>query len=299
MKKLYTANGKEVPMIGLGTFPLQGEQIADVLLQALNTGYQLIDTSDDYRGETGIGMAITRLKQYKRFAREDLFIQTKISSNNAHYGEPLEGLYFTKFSPFMKRHTVNEIVKEKVNISLREMKLEYIDSLLLHYPYENYFEEIWESMIKLKKEGKVRYIGVSNFHDRHIEKLKKSSGIIPDINEIYISPIGSKQTDIDYAIKNNIQLLSYSPLMDLHAGRIDESNLRPLMNKYNKSAAQIILRWNIERGCMPLPKTKSERRLKENFDIFDFQLTTKEVQLINSLNKDYQYLIESKICPGI
>lgn len=299
MKKLYTANGKEVPMIGLGTFPLQGEQIADVLLQALNMGYQLIDTSDDYRGETGIGMAITRLRQQKRFCRGDLFIQTKISADYSYFPEPLAGIYFNKYSSFMKRHTVDEVVREKVSISLREMKTDYLDSLLIHLPYENYFLPIWNTMIQLKEEGKVRYLGVSNFHKRHIEILRKTTGVMPDINEIYVSPLGIKQDQIDYANENNIQIMTYSPLMDLHAGRIDESDLKPLMNKYNKSAAQIILRWNIERVCMPLPKTKSERRLKENFDIFDFQLNTKEVQLINNLNKDYQYLIESKICPGI
>lgn len=299
MKKLLSANGKEISMIGFDSFPLQGQQMANMLLKAALAGYQLIDTSDDYRGETGIGMAITQIIREKMLSREDLFIQTKISANNAYNNDPLNGIYFSKYSPFMKRHSVEEIVLEKVNISLREMNLDYLDSLLIHYPYEGYFAEIWDVMIKLRKEGKVRYIGVSNFHKRHIEQLRKTFGVIPDINEIYVSPIGIKQDQIDYSNENNIEIMTYSPLMDLQAGRIDISYLQPLMKKYNKSAAQIILRWNIERGCMPLPKTKNEKRLKENLDVFDFQLTTKEVQLINNMNKDYQYLPESKICPGL
>lgn len=299
MKHLYTACGKEIPMIGLGTFPLQGKVIANIVLEAISLGYCLIDTADDYWGESGIGIAISQISQKTRVSRDNLFIQTKISSNNAHTGDPLEGIYFTKYSPFMRRHSVEEIVREKVNISLREMNLDYLDSLLIHYPYERYFLEIWNTMIKLRKEGKVRYIGVSNFHKLHIEQLRKATGVIPDINEIYVSPIGTKQDQIDYANENNIQIMTYSPLMDLQASRIDISYLQPLMRKYNKSAAQILLRWNIERGCIPLPKTQSEKRLKENFDVFDFQLAAKEVQLINNMNRDYQYLPESRICPGL
>ncbi len=299
MKHLFSSYGEKIPLVGLGTFPLQGKVLADIVLEATSLGYCLIDTADDYWGETGIGIAILKILQKTGVPREKLFIQTKISSNNAHEGDPLEGIYFTKYSSFMSHHSVEDIVREKVHISLREMNLDYLDSLLIHYPYEGYFPEIWDSMIKLRKEGKIRYIGVSNFHKRHIDQLRTSTGVIPDINEIYVSPIGTKQDQIDYANENNIQIMTYSPLMDLQAGRIDISYLQPLMKKYNKSAAQIILRWNIERGCIPLPKTKSEKRLKENFDVFDFQLTPKEVQLINNMNKDFQYLPESRICPGL
>lgn len=299
INKLTTANKTEISTIGLGTFPLQGTEISNIVEKAINTGYQLIDTADDYRGETGIGIAIRKLIEKQYIKREDIFIQTKISANSAYFPEPLAGIYFNKYSSFMKRHSVEEIVREKVFISLREMKTEYLDSLLIHLPYENYYLPIWETIIQLKNEGKIRYIGVSNFHKYHIEHLRKATGVMPDINEIYVSPIGTKQNQIDYANENNIQIMTYSPLMDLQAGRIDISYLQPLMKKYNKSAAQIILRWNIERGCIPLPKTKSEKRLKENLDVFDFELTTNEVKLINNMNKDFQYLPESRICPGL
>ncbi len=298
MKELLTAAGKQVPLVGLGTFPLQGRELAQIVTQAVEIGYRIFDTSDDYRGETGIGMACRTLLDSHFIKREEMFLQTKISRNGSYKDEPLFAVYFNKYSNFMKRHSVKEVVKEKVGISLRELKTDYLDSLLIHLPYTDYYEEIWEVMVELKKQGVVRYIGVSNFHIEHIEKLKKG-GVTPDINQIYISPIGSKQEMVDYAKASGIQLMSYSPLLDIPRGRIDATLLKPIMNKYNKSLAQIILRWNIERGVIPLPKTKNKERLKENIDVFDFFLTEEEVNTISSLNKNYQYLIESKMCPGI
>jgi diketogulonate reductase-like aldo/keto reductase len=162
---LTNKRGQEVPMIGLGTFPFQGRVMADVVKSAATIGYRLFDTSDDYWGEFGIGLAVSELSNIG-LTRDDLFIQTKISDNNAHADEPLKGIFFNPNSKFMKRHTVDEVVREKVDISLREMKIDYLDSLLIHYPYPVYNVDIWNTLIELKKEGKVRYIGVSYFMHR-------------------------------------------------------------------------------------------------------------------------------------
>jgi diketogulonate reductase-like aldo/keto reductase len=299
MRFLTSYNEKPIPNVGLGTFPFQGRVMVDVVKEAVKIGYRLFDTADDYRGEPGLGVAIQELKKEGICTREDLFIQTKISDNNAHADEPLCGVYFNPNSKFMQRHSVEEIVREKVETSLHELGTSYIDSLLIHYPFPDYFVDIWKVMIDLKKEGVVRYIGVSNFHERHIENLINMTGVSPEINECYVSPIGIKQSIVDYCNSHNCFFMTYSPLMDLAANRIDTSKLSGLTRKYGKSDAQIILRWNIERGCMPLPKSKSPTRLAENFDVFDFSLTSDEVSLISSFNKDYQYLVESKICPGL
>ena len=295
MKELSTASGKPVSKVGLGTFPLQGEAIASNIEQAISLGYNLIDTADDYRGETGIGIAVKR----GAFKREDVFLQTKISNDTAYADEPLAGKFFNKYSPVMKRHTVEEIVREKVHVSLREMHTDYIDSLLIHYPYPDYFIEIWKTLIDLQKEGVIRYIGCSNFHIRHIEQMKKETGIAPAINEIYISPIGTKEEDVEYSKKNGIQLMTYSPLMDIRIKKIPEEKFASLMEKYGKSLSQIILRWNVERGCIPLAKSQNPNRMAENINIFDFQLTAEEVVMISSLNRNNQILPETKICPGI
>ncbi len=293
MEILKTLSGKDVPPVGLGTFPLQGEELANVFIQAVKLGYRLIDTADDYRGESGIGLALKR-----GVSRDDVFIQSKISENNAYADEPLSGKFFNRNSRFMNRHTVEEVVREKVRRSLLDLGTDYIDSLLIHYPYPDYYEEIWQTLIRLKKENLVRYIGVSNFHPRHIDILTKY-GEKPSINEIYISPIGTKEDQVSYANENGITLMSYSPLMDLVKKQIPLPVIEKIADKYGKTPSQIVLRWNIERGCIPLPKSKNIKRLKENFDIFDFSLNREEVQAISSLNENHQFLVESKICPGI
>lgn len=298
MHKLTTASGREIPAIGLGTYPLQGENMAKMAIEAIKKGYRLIDTADDYRGETGIGYAISRIHNETGLKREDVFIQTKISQDNAHGDDPLEGIWFNTLSRYQNRHTVEEVVMEKVRTSLRELQTDYLDSLLIHYPFPDFFEEIWDVMIRLKKAGEVRYIGVSNFHKHHIEKLM-SSGEGPSINQIYISPMGTKQEDLVFAQKNNIQIMTYSPLMDLVRGSLNNKILQPIAEKYNKSNAQILLRWNIDRGSIPLPRTTNPQRLSSNFDVFDFKLTNEEISEISSMNINRQILIESKQCPGI
>lgn len=299
MKEIRTANGSVVPFIGLGTYPFQGREMAEVVKYAYQVGYRLFDTADDYRGEPGIGMAIKELESEGICKREDIFLQTKISDNNAHPDEPLVGIYFNTNHPFMKRHSVKEIVHEKVHTSLRSMQTSYLDSLLIHYPYPDFYIDIWKEMIQLKNEGKVRYIGVSNFHVRHLEKLQKETGVFPDINEIYISPLNIKENTVSYCHKYGCIPMTYSPLMDIHQKRISKDRLKAIMQKYQKSMAQVILRWNIDRGCFPLPKSKNLERLKENFTVFDFSLSPEEVMKMSDLNMNYQNLVESKICPGL
>lgn len=294
-KGITTLSGQPLSLVGLGTFPLQGEAIANNVETAYSLGYNLIDTADDYRGETGIGIAVKR----GTFKREDIFLQTKISNNTAYADEPLAGKFFNTYSRFMSRHSVDEVVREKVATSLRELDTDYLDSVLIHYPYPDYFNDIWQVLINLKKEGVIRYIGCSNFHIRHIKSIYQSSGIMPDINEIYISPIGTKEEDVDYAIKNGIQLMTYSPLMDISRNRIPVEYFSELEKKYNKSLAQIILRWNVDRGCIPLAKSNNSSRLAENISISDFFLSKEEVSYISLLNRDFQILPESRICPGI
>lgn len=298
MIQLTNKLGQEIPTIGLGTFPFQGREMADIIKIAVSIGYRIFDTADDYRGESGIGLAMSELEK-DGVSREELFIQTKISDNNAHDNEPLKGVYFNSRSLFMKRHTVEELVREKVATSLRELKTTYIDSLLIHYPFPEYMVDIWKVMIELQKEGVVRYIGVSNFHERHIDKLIAETHVCPQINEIYASPIGTKAALLDYCSSHNCLFMTYSPLMDIIGKRIPIEQFVPIMKKYNKTLAQVILRWNIDRGCLPLPKSKNLKRLAENFNIFDFTLDKEEIQLISSYNRDYQFLVESKICPGI
>lgn len=294
MSKIKTRNGNDLSLVGLGTFPFQGEEMASMIKKAYSNGYNLIDTADDYRGESGIGLAITR----GWVERENIFIQTKISNDTAYADEPLAGVYFNPLSNFMTRHTVKEIVKEKVTTSLRKMNTDYLDSVLIHYPYPGYYEEIWNCLRELRDAGVIRYIGVSNCAVRHLECLNKQ-GEMPAINEVYISPLGIKKDLLDYSKANDILVMTYSALMDLTRGNLDMNIISSLSEKYHKTPSQIILRWNLDRGCCPLAKTKNENRMKENISIDDFQLTDEEVKTISSMNNDFQILTESKICPGL
>lgn len=292
--EIKTVSGKQIRKVGLGTFPFQGEMMANIIQDAVEAGYRLFDTADDYRGEIGIGMAMNR-----HFVnRQDVFLQTKISNDTAYADEPLAGVYFNPLSKFMKRHTVSEIVNEKVHTSLRKMNTDYLDSVLIHYPYPGYYEEIWSCLQNLRDQGKIRFIGVSNFSIRHLEVLR-TMGESPSINEIYISPIGTKEEMVSYAIHNGIQIMTYSPLLDLTRNNLNNGILAKIGDRYGKSNSQIVLRWNIERGCIPLAKTKSKSRMMENMDVENFKLTQEEIEEISSMNRDFQILKESRICPGL
>ena len=270
--------------------------MADNVRSAISIGYRLIDTADDYENEEGLGLGISESINAGEIKREDLFLQSKISANCAYNNDPLAGVFFNPNSAFMKRHTVEEIVREKILTSLKNLKTSYLDSLLIHYPFPGYFEQIWNVMISLREEGIVRYIGVSNFYVRHLETLKEM-GVQADINQIYMSPIGIKDKEVAYCNANNIQLMTYSPLID--AGSFRDSELfTSLEEKYGKSLQQILLRWNIERGSMPIAKSQSSNRLKANYECLDFKLEKEDVYSISKLNRDYQYLPTSRICPG-
>ena len=297
MITLKTQNGTFVPSIGLGTFPLQGRQMADVMIESVKIGYRMIDTSDDYRGETGVGIGCSELFDKTGLHREDIFLQTKISQDNSYLDDPFDGIWFNSDSIFQQRHSVKEVVRDKVNISLREMQTDYIDSILIHYPFPGFYEEVWDELVTLQKEGKVIYIGVSNFFPKHIENLRKS-GVMPSINELFFSPLCTRNEMLDYFHKNCILPICYSSLLGVR-DKIPNEIIQPIMGKYKKSFSQVILRWHIDRGCMPLAKSKTPSRLKENFDVFDFHLDEDEINILSSLNQDQVISAESHYCPGI
>lgn len=295
MQILTTQNGNIVPSIGLGTAGLKENSFDE----AIKEGYRLIDTSDDYANESFIGSHLQNIYKHGHVLREDLFLQTKISDNASVLNEPLTGVYFWKSSPFMSRHSVEEVIREKIQLSKRRLVTDYLDSVLLHFPYPDFFVEIWDVLSRIKNEENIRYIGVSNFSVRHFETLKKNGLPVPEINQTYFSPIGTRQEICDYCNKYKIVLMTYSPLMDYHSKRLEYPVFNDLEKKYNKTKSQIILRWNIERGSIPCPKSNHRDRLRENLGALDFELSKEDVERLSSLNIDYQYLPESKYCPGI
>lgn len=258
-KFILLSNGVNIPSIGFGTYKSgNDEETAKIVKYALETGYRHIDTASFYGNEIGIGNGIKESK----IKREDIFLVTKLWNNDHGYEKTIEAF----------------------NKSLEKLQTEYIDLYLIHWP-NKLNAETWRAFEHLYKSGKVKSIGVCNFKIGHLEELKKTAEIMPMVNQIELHPQNSKAKMLEYCKKNNIQLVAWSPIM---RGKIFSNELIiSLSEKYKKTIAQIVLRWHVQRGVIPIPKSSNEGRIKENLDIFDFELSKKDMDAINSLNEGY------------
>ena len=251
------SNGVKMPSIGFGTYKSgSDEETAKIIKYALETGYRQIDTASFYGNEGGIGNGIKQ----SNIKREEIFLVTKLWNDDHGYKKTIEAF----------------------NKSLERLQVEYIDLYLIHWP-NKLNAETWRAFEDLYKEGKVKAIGVCNFKIGHLEELKKTAEIMPMVNQVELHPQSSKEYLLDYCNDNNIQLVAWSPIM---RGRIFSNELIiGLSEKYKKTIAQIVLRWHIQRGIIPIPKSSNEGRIKENLDIFDFELSADDMNAINSLNE--------------
>lgn len=305
MNNIKLSNGVEIPNIGIGTYPIFGDQLTQTIKTAYHCGYRLIDTADNYYNEEDLGNSLDSLYSEHGKIRKELFLVTKISDELYRQSDITpgmnRGIYFWKNSPYMQSSTAcHDIVYKKVENSLRCLKTDYIDLLLMHRPYPDFFEEIWYEMEQLYKEGKVRAIGLCNSYERHLDKLIKTGNIVPMVNQIETSPLNTKESLISYYEEKNVRTMVYSPLQSLK--NIEEKEyqdyLDSLSSKYNKNKGQILLRFYIQRGIIPIPKSTNPKRLALNISVFDFSLTTDEMATLSGFNKNKQYLPESKGCPG-
>ena len=253
------SNGIKMPSIGFGTYKSgSDEETAKIVKYALNIGYRQIDTASFYGNEVGIGHGIKE----SRINREDIFLVTKLWNDDHGYDKTIEAF----------------------NKSLERLQVNYIDLYLVHWP-NKLNSETWKAFEYLYKTGKVKAIGVCNFKIGHLEELKKTAEIMPMVNQIEIHPQSSKNDMLSYCEENNIQLVAWSPIM---RGKLFSNNLMiDLAEKYKKTIAQIILRWHVQRGIIPIPKSSNEERIKENLSIFDFELSNDDMKTIDLLNEGY------------
>lgn len=252
-------NGVKMPSIGFGTYKSgNDEDTAKIVKYALETGYRQIDTASFYGNETGIGNGIKESK----INREDIFLVTKLWNDDHGYENTMKAF----------------------NKSLERLQVEYMDLYLVHWP-NKLNAETWRAFEDLYKSGKVKAIGVCNFKIGHLEELKKTAEIMPMVNQVELHPQNSKNEMLDYCNKNKIQLVAWSPIM--RGGIFSNELIIGLSEKYKKTIAQIVLRWHVQRGVIPIPKSSNEGRIKENFDIFDFELSTDDMEAINSLDEGY------------
>ena len=300
------ANGVEIPAIGMGTYPVFGQVLTDTVAYAYDAGYRMFDTADNYYNEPDLGYALQSLYKSSSAKREELFIVTKISDElykpGTLGGGSNRGIYFWKSSPEMQKpDSVRRIVRMKVENSLRQLQTDYLDALLMHWPYPDFFQEIWHEMEAVYNEGLVRSIGVCNCRQRHFEKLRQTCAILPMINQLETSPINSKQELSEYCRQNDIQVMIYSPLMNLRLQSRPQYHdlLQHLAGKYSKTKAQIVLRFDVQRGMIPIPKSTHRERLESNIGIFDFTLSEEEMRQLLACNENRQYMPESRSCPGL
>ena len=251
------SNGIKMPSIGFGTYKSgNDEETAKIVKYALNIGYRQIDTASFYGNEVGIGNGIKE----SEINREDIFLVTKLWNDDHGYDKTIEAF----------------------NKSLERLQVNYIDLYLVHWP-NKLNSETWKAFEYLYKTGKVKAIGVCNFKIGHLEELKKTAEIMPMVNQIEIHPQSSKNDILSYCEENNIQLVAWSPIM---RGKLFSNDLMiDLAEKYKKTIAQIILRWHVQRGIIPIPKSSNEERIKENLSIFDFELSNADMKTIDLLNE--------------
>lgn len=255
------ANGVMIPQVGLGVFRMDDEQVLSSVKAALANGYRHIDTASFYDNEEAVGQAIKE----SGIDRKYFFITTKIWNNVRGYDETIA----------------------QFNNSLQKLGLDYLDLYLIHWPASG-FEENWRAMEDLYKAGKIRAIGVSNFKAHHIEQLMKTATIAPMVDQIETHPY-FQQTDLhEYLQEKHIAHEAWSPLGGGLNKVIDNPVIKEIAEAHQKTPAQVVLRWHIQRGEIIIPKSTHESRIKENIDLFDyhFDLTPEEMTKIAALDDE-------------
>jgi methylglyoxal/glyoxal reductase len=265
--KVTLNNGVQMPVIGLGTYKApEGEEVIHEVTWALHSGYRLIDTAKVYKNEEGVGKAIKE----SGIPREEIFVTTKLWNPDQGYESGLKA----------------------IDESLSKLGLGYVDLYLVHWPTADpdakksidRREVTWRAMEEIYKSGKAKAIGVSNYTIRHLEEMKKYATIFPTVNQVEFHPYLFQKELLDYCKANNIVLEAYRPLTN--GKRIENEVLDNIAKKYGKTNAQILIRWSLEHGCVPLPKSVHKERVEENINVFNFELSEEDMKAIDALNEN-------------
>ncbi|AOG33344.1 2,5-diketo-D-gluconic acid reductase [Lactiplantibacillus plantarum subsp. plantarum] len=259
MKTVKLNNGIEMPQLGFGVFQVTDlEQCEQAVVDAINSGYRLIDTAAAYQNEAAVGRAIKR----SGVDRKDLFITSKLWVSDANYERAQKG----------------------IDQSLSNLGLDYLDLYLLHQPYGDVVGA-WRALEEAYKAGKIRAIGVSNFYGDQLKNLELSNEVKPAINQIEVNPWYQQKSEVTFAQSDDIQVEAWAPFAEGKHQIFTNKVIAEIANKYGKSNGQVILRWLLQRGIVVIPKSVHKNRMAENINVFDFELTNDEMNALNNLDK--------------
>lgn len=261
MTTITLNNNTSIPQIGVGTWTLKGETASTNVRLALEAGFRHIDTAQGYENEEEVGQGIIDSK----VPREEIFLTTKVATNIMREGK--------------------ESIRKSIEESLRKLKTNYLDLLLIHWPVKDCVKDTWEVMEEFVREGKVRSLGVSNFNRHHLEDLLSYAVVRPVINQIEVHPLMTQEENIAYNNELGIQIQAWGPFGQGDIDVVGHPLLQSLAAKYEKTASQIVLRWIVQRNLITIPRCKPNH-FKENLEIMKFELTNEDMESISALNQD-------------
>ena len=255
-------NGVKMPYFGLGVYlSKDGQEVIDAIKWAVECGYRHIDTASVYKNEDGVGEGVKQCG----VPREDLFVVSKVWNSDQGYETTLKAF----------------------EASLERLDMEYLDLYLIHWPVAGKYKDTWKALEKLYAEGRIRAIGVSNFMQHHLEDLLAEASVVPMVNQMEFHPFLVQQDLIDFCNKNTIQYEAWSPMMQGKIFGMEE--FQQLAGKYNKSIAQIVLRWDLQKGVVTIPKSSKKERIVANANIFDFELSESDVALLDAMHRGQRF----------
>ena len=258
MQKVVLNNGVEMPILGFGVYQITDtEECERSVYEAIRAGYRLIDTAAAYQNEEAVGKAIEK----SGVTREEIFVTTKLLIQDAGY----------------------ESAKKAFDKSLNKLQLDYLDLYLIHQPYGNIYGA-WRAIEELYREGRIRAIGVSNFQPNHLMNLMVHNEVVPAVNQIETQPFNQQIETQKFLEENKVQIESWGPFAEGKNNIFENELLLAISGKYQKTVAQVILRWLTQRGVVVIPKSVRKERIVENFDIFDFELSNEDMNAIVTLD---------------
>lgn len=259
-ERIRLNDGRTMPTLGLGTWPLDDAEAERVIALALELGYRHIDTAVRYGNERGVGRALAA----SGLPRDEVFVTTKLDG----------------------QHQGGDKAEDGLRASLDRLGLEWVDLLLIHWPLpvRDLYVETWRTFERLQAAGLARSIGVSNFKPAHLERLARETGTMPAVNQVQLNPYVTREDHRLYHQEHGIVTVSYSPL-GKGGELLEDPAVTRVAEAHGRTPAQVVLRWHLQLGLVPIPKSSSEQRLRENLDVYSFELTPDEVLSLSALDR--------------